>query len=96
MRPTENQFSKRLTKLVDVRVVNLGPEKHLRWNHRVVFGQEEFGLEHTSFVNGLSGTRNLNEEVSAVAFRRLGVNANHRLLCKALSFLNFVRGDDLP
>jgi hypothetical protein len=56
------------TEFVDVRVVNLGPEEHLRRDHRVLVGQEQLCLEQAAEVRSVCRARDLDVEVSEVVF----------------------------
>ena len=56
-----------LTKSVDVGVVDLGAEEAFWGYHWVVLRQEKLQLEETTFVGGVLGTSDLDEEVSTVS-----------------------------
>ena len=66
-----------LTKLVNVGMVDLGPEEDLWWHHWVLFGQEKLEVEHTTFEWGFSWAGNLHKEVSAVGLRGFCVDAHN-------------------
>ena len=74
-------------KLVDVRVVDLGFEEDLWWDHGVLVWQEELAVENTSLVWCLSWAGNLDEEVSWVLLVWLSVNTNNWVLGESLGFL---------
>ena len=77
--------------LVNVGVVDLGSEEHLGWNHWVFIRQEEFAVKDATFVRGLGGTSDLDEEMSWVFLIWFGVNADDWVLSETLSFLQCKR-----
>ena len=79
--------------LVNVGVVDLGSEEHLGWNHWVFIRQEEFAVKNATFVRGLGGTSDLDEEMSWVFLIWFGVNADDWVLSETLSFLQCKRHD---
>ena len=64
------------TELVDVGVVDLGPEEHLWRDHWVLVGQEELKVEHSSFEGSFAWASDLDVEVSAVGLGWLCVDAH--------------------
>lgn len=66
-----------LTESVDVGVVDLGAEEALGGDHGVFFRQEELQVEETTFVGGIGGTGDFDEEMSAVGLGRLSVDAHN-------------------
>jgi len=75
------------TKLVDIWVIDLGSEKNLWWDHWVFFWKEEFTIEDTALIRGLSWAYNLDEEMSWVLLIWLSVDTNNWVLSKSLCFL---------
>ena len=73
--------------LVDVWVVNLGPEKNLGWHHGVLIWQEELTIKDAAFIRGLSWSSDLYEEVSVVLLVWFSIDSNDRILGESLSFL---------
>jgi len=74
--------------LVDVGVVDLSSEKNLRWHHGVIVWQKELTVEDSALIRCLSGTSDLNVEMSEVLLGWLSIDANDRILCKSLRFLS--------
>ena len=75
------------TKLVDVRVVDLGSEKDLWWHHWVLIWQEKLAIENSTFIWSLGGASDLNKEMSWILLIWLGVDANDWVLRESLRFL---------
>ena len=56
----------KLTESVNVGVINLGAEEAFGGDHRIVVREEQLKVEHATFIWGVSGAGNLDEEVTAV------------------------------
>ena len=56
----------KLTESVNVGVVNLGAEEAFGGDHWIVVREEQLKVEHATFIWGVSGAGNLDEEVAAV------------------------------
>jgi len=55
-----------LTEFINVRVIDLSSEENFRGHHGVLIWQVDFGTEQASLIGGVTGTRNLDEEMSLV------------------------------
>ena len=80
----EREKLKCLTKSVDVGVVDLGAEEAFWGYHGVVLRQEKLQLEETTFVGGVLGTSDLDEEVSTVSLWWLRVDSHNYITMHSL------------
>jgi hypothetical protein len=76
-------------------VVDLSSEQHLWRNHWVLFREEKFAIEESTFIRSISWSSNLDVEVSEVLFVWLSVDSNNYIKRSATQFTRslFVRSD---
>jgi hypothetical protein len=74
------------TELIDVWVEYLGSKQHFGSDHWVLFWEEEFAVEKTTFVRSISWTGNLDEEMSKILLIWLSVDTYDWVLLKSLCF----------
>ena len=58
-------------------MVDLGTEKNLGGDHRVLVWEEKLKSEETAFIGGVRWASNLDVEVSEVGLGRLSVDADN-------------------
>ena len=76
------------SKLVNVGMIDLGAEEHLRWHHRILIRQEKFSVEHSTGEGSLFWSRNFHEEVARVVGIRLRIDTNDGLGSETLRLLH--------
>ena len=69
-------------------MIDFGPEENFGGDEGVLFWEEKLEGEESSFVGGVSGAGNLNEEVPCVGLWGLRVDADDGLRCEPLRLLH--------
>ena len=72
-------------------MIDLGSEQNLRGHHGVLVGQEELSIEHATFIRGLGGTGDFDDEVTGVVGVGFSVNSDDGLLHETLGILHDTR-----